>query len=81
MSTKDLVVAVANVALASTPVQAIPYTLPEWRWAGLVYFCVVARWPFTTACRRIAARANEHIRCGVVAAVTAGEHWDSVSVC
>lgn len=80
MSSKDLFLAVANAALATTPVQAIPYNLPEWRWAGLVYFCVVAWWPFTTACRRIAALAKEHIRCSVVAAVTAGEHWDSVSV-
>ena len=62
-----------------SPVQAIPHTLPEWRWAGLVYFGVVARWPFTTACRRIAAVAKEHLRCRVVAAVTAGDLCDSDS--
>ena len=63
----------------SSPVQAIPHTLPEWRWAGLVYFCVVARWPFTTACRCLAVLAKKHLRCSIVAAVTAGDHWESDS--
>ena len=59
---------------------AIPHTIPEWRWTGLVYFGVVAQWPFTTtACRRIAALAKEHIRSSVVAAVTPGEDVDSDS--
>ena len=70
----DLMVDALHSLCVVTPVQAIPNTLPQWRWAALTYFIYVSQWPFTIRCRALAHCAKEHVRRSVVRAIEAGEH-------
>ena len=62
------------LAALDSPVQVIPSTLPDWRWAAITYLLV--RRDFLTNPRSLVVDrlCREHIRIAAVRAVDNGEH-------